>query len=158
MSTYSIKDVAKSTDRHKIYILMSMPDELPKSISFLQSENIKVLNVGKELANFINLLDDYRFLNIEVYDFTKKLLDKNKSKINGSGNDVIAIFNLGILLEPKLELNVVQLLKEFSKSSTLIIIWENQFDLNNQLNWSTQKQNVFLNFSDIPLKKLQYEI
>ena len=85
-------------------------------------------------------------------------MDKHKVKINNNGNEVVAIQNLGILLEPALELNASQLLKEFSKTAALIIIWENQSDIPNRLHWSTQQNNIFLDFADTPLKKLQYAI
>jgi hypothetical protein len=111
--------------------------------------------MGKELAEFIDGLDDYTYLNIDVYDFCKNLLEKNKVKINGYGNDVVAIYNVGILMEPILELNPVTLFKAFSKSTALIIIWENQYDIPDRLNWATQKNNYYLDFSDSPLKKLQ---
>ena len=158
MSSYSIKDISNSTDRHKLYTLMCNPDELPASISFIQSQNITAINIGKELAKYINELEDERYLNIDVYDFTRKLLEKNKLKVAGSTNDIVAIYNLGILLEPALEMNAVQLLKEFSKSSSLIIIWENQSEQPDRLNWQTQKQNYFFDFSDTQLKKMQYAI
>jgi len=154
----SIKEVATISDRYKICVLLCSPDNLLGSITFVQSENINVLNIGKELASYIDALEDYRYLNIDVYDYTKSLLDKHKSKIYDSGNEIIAIYNLGILLEPELELNTVQLLKEFSKSTALIIIWENQSEISDRLNWPTQKQNFFLDFSDTILKKLQYAI
>ena len=158
MSTYSIKEVFCSTDRYKIYALMCSSDELYDSISYIQSEKINVLNIGKELSRFIDSIDDYRYLNIEVYDHIRMLLEKHKSQINGSVNSVLAVYNLGILLEPTLELNAVQLLKEFSKSASLIIIWENQSDFPDKLNWLTQNHNIFFDFSDAPLKKLQYAI
>ncbi len=158
MSTYSIKDITQSTIRHKLYTLMYILNELPECVAYIKSQNINVINIGKELATYIDTLDDYRYLSIDVYDFTKKLLDKHKSKINGTGNDVVAIYNLGILMEPALELNAVQLFKEFSKSTSLIIIWDNQSENPERLDWPTQKQNFFLDFSDIQLKNLQYAI
>lgn len=158
MSSYSIKDILCSTDRYKIYTLMCSSDGLSNSISYIQSEKINVLNIGKELSSFIDSLDDYRYLNIEVYDHIRMLMEKHKSQINGSVNSVLAVYNLGILLEPMLELNAVQLLKEFSKSVSLIIIWENQSDFPNKLNWLTQNQNFFFDFSDAPLKNLQHAI
>jgi hypothetical protein len=117
-----------------------------------------VVNMGKELAAYIDGLADYSYLSIDVYDFAKKLLDKNKSKIEGVGNGVLAIYNLGILMEPTLELNSAQLLKEFSKSASLIIIWENQSKIQDSLNWPTQNGNVFLDFTDTHIKKLQYAV
>jgi hypothetical protein len=61
-------------------------------------------------------------------------------------------------MEPALELNAVQLFKEFSKSTSLIILWENQSELPDRLEWLTQKNNFFLDFSESQLKKLQYAI
>ena len=157
MTTYSIKDISSSSDRFKLYILMCDSSELEDKIGFLHSQHINAINIGKELANYIDSLEDYRYLNIDVYDFTKKLLDKYKSKINGTGNDIVAVYNLGILMEPALELNTVQLFKEFSKSTSLIIIWHGQSE-GNILVWSTNKNNFFLDFSESQLKKLQYAI
>ena len=137
---------------------MCSQDELEDCISWLHLQKIYAINIGRELATFIEGLDDFSYLNIDVFDYTKKLLDKHKAKINNSGNDVVAIYNLGILLEPALELNVAQLLKEFSKTAALIIIWENQSDMPDRLYWSTQQTNLFIDFTETPLKKLQYAI
>lgn len=158
MSTYPIKDISTTTDRFKLFTLMCNPNEIADKIAFVKSQNINVIDIGKELTNYIDSLEDFRYLNIDVYDFTRRLLDKQRSKINGAGNDVIAIYNLGILMEPALELNAVQLFKEFSKSTSLIIIWDNQSENPERLDWPTQKQNFFLDFSDIQLKILQHEI
>lgn len=158
MSTYLIKDILITAERYKLYTLMCNANELADKIAFVKSQNINVVNIGKELATYIDGLNDFRYLIIDVYDYTKKLLDNHKSKINSAGNDVIAIYNLGILMEPALELNAVQLFKEFSKSTSLIIIWDNQCENPDRLDWPTQKQNFFLDFSDIQLKKLQYAI
>ncbi|HEU4575735.1 MAG TPA: hypothetical protein VFS36_12095 [Chitinophagaceae bacterium] len=158
MSTYSIQDIIQSTDRYKLYTLMCSQDGLEDCISWLYAKKIHTINLGKELAAFIDSLDDFSYLNIDVFDYTKKLLDKHKTKINNPGNDVVAIHNLGILLEPALELNATQLLKEFSKTAALIIIWENQSDIPDRLHWSTQQNNIFLDFTETPLKKLQYAI
>lgn len=158
MSTYSIEDITSTSDRFKLYTLVYNANELLDKIAYLKSQNINIINIGKELATYIDGLDDFSYLNIDVYDYTKKLLDKHKSKINSMGNEVIAIYNLGILMEPALELNAVQLFKEFSKSTSLIILWDNQSDIPDRLEWTTQKHNFFLDFSESQLKKLQYAI
>ncbi|MBK8808663.1 MAG: hypothetical protein IPO21_19320 [Bacteroidales bacterium] len=158
MSTFSINDISTTADRFKLCTLMCNANELTDKIAFVKSQNINVINIGKELATYIDGLEDFSYLNIDVYDYTKKLLDKHKSKINSMGNDVLAIYNLGILMEPALKLNAVQLLKEFSKSASLIIIWDNQSDIPDRLIWPTQKNNFFLDFSESQLKNLQYAI
>ncbi len=158
MSTYSIKDISSTADRFKLYTLMCNANELEDKIVFVKSQNINVINIGNEMATYIDGLDDFSYLNIDVYDYCKKLLNKYKTKVNGSGNDAVAIYNLGILLEPALELNALQLFKEFSKSTSLIIIWDNQTDIPDRLAWPSQKNNFFLDFSESQLKKLQYAI
>jgi hypothetical protein len=158
MSTYSIEDISLTSDRFKLYTLAYNANELLDKIEYLKSQNINVINIGKEIATYIDGLNDYSYLNIEVFDYTKKLLDKHKSKINASGNDVIAVLNIGILLEPALELNTSQLFKEFSKSTSLIILWDNQSDIQDRLEWPTQKNNFFLDFSESQLKKMQHAI
>jgi hypothetical protein len=158
MTISSIKDISNTVDRHKLYILQCNLNELSASILAIQNQNIPVINMGKELAMYINTLEDYRYLNIDVYDFAKKLLDNKKTKINGLGNDIVAIYNLGILLEPTLELNAAKFLKDFSKSTAVIIIWENETEIASILNWPTQKNNFNLNFSDTQLNKLQNAI
>ena len=155
MSNYSFNHILTTTDRYKIYTLLCNPSELKDKIELVKAQNIPVINLGKELAEYIDRLDDYSYLNIDVYDYCKKLLNDFKAKINGVGNDVVAIYNIGLLMEPILELNPVTLFKEFSKSTALIIIWENQYDIPDRLNWTTQKNNYALDFSDSPLKKLQ---
>ena len=155
MSNYSFNHILTSTDRYKIYTLLCNPSELKDKIELVKAQNIHVINLGKELAEYIDRLDDYSYLNIDVYDYCKKLLNDFKAKINSVGNDVVAIYNIGLLMEPILELNPVTLFKEFSKSTALIIIWENQYDIPDRLNWTTQKNNYALDFSDSPLKKLQ---
>ena len=158
MSTYSIKDISTSVDRHKIYVLSCKPEEGASCVSLLKNKGIPTINIGRELGTFLDELNDYRYLPIDTYDFTKKILDNKKAKINSIGNEIVAIYNLGILLEPSLELNPAHLIKEFSKSAAIIIIHENEIDQPDILNWTTQKNKYSLNFSDTPLKKIQYEI
>lgn len=158
MSFYSIEDISSTSDRFKLYTLVYNDNELLDRIAYLKSQNINVINIGKELATYIDGLEDFSYLNIDVYDYTRKLLDKHKSKINNMGNDVIAIYNIGILMEPAIELNAVQLFKEFSKSTSLIILWDNQSEIPDRLEWTTQKHNFFLDFTESQLKKLQYAI
>ncbi len=157
MTTYTIKDISSTSDRFKLYTLICDSSGFEGEIGSLQSQNINAINIGKEVANYIDGLEDYRYLNIDVYDFTKKLLDKYKSKINDTGNDIVAVYNLGIFMESAIELNTVNLFKEFSKSTSLIIIWDSQFE-DDILVWPTNKHNFYLDFSESQLKKLQYAI
>jgi hypothetical protein len=158
MSKFDSENIINSTDRYKLFNLSCSNDNLKESIELLQSNGIHTINIGKELSSFIDKLEDFSYLNIDVFDFLRKTLDKYRAKIKNIGNDIVAIYNLGILLEPSLELNAVQLLKEFSKTSAIIIIWENEHVTPNRLNWPTQQNNIFLDFTETPLKTLHYAI
>lgn len=158
MNTYSIEDLVKSTDRHKLYTLLCRQEELSDCIAFLNAQKINPVNVGKELAAFINGLEDYSYMNIDVLDYIKRLLDEHKSKINKTGNDVVAIYNLGILLEPALQLNAVQLLKDFAKTVAIIIIWENGSIQSDRLQWPTQQSSRYFDFTETPLKSIDYAL
>jgi len=158
MDGYIIKDVSESTDRFKLYVLQCGETQLEKSIDCLRAQAISVVNLGKEMAIYLNTVQDHSYLSIDAYDYSKEILDKHKSKIAGKGNDIIAIYNLGILLEPALELRAVQLLQEFSKSAALIIIWENQTMVPDKLYWPSQTSGFFLDFSESKLKRLQNAI
>ena len=157
MVNYSIDNILNSTDRYKLYLISSTPTELQGKIASLEVTGVNNVNIGEQLSQYIDSLDDYRYLNIDVYDFIIKTLDKNKAKLNYSNNNILAIYNFGILLESDFKLNVVKLFNEFSKSTVLILVWENQVD-DNVLSWSTQQRNVFLDFKGTPLKQLQYVI
>jgi hypothetical protein len=74
MSIYQIKDISITTDRFKIFTLMCNPNEIADKIAFVKSQNINVINIGKELATYIDGLDDFSYLNIDVYDLHKKAI------------------------------------------------------------------------------------
>ena len=55
MSTYSIEDISSTSDRFKLYTLVYNANELPDKIAYLKSQNIYVINIGKELVEFLPL-------------------------------------------------------------------------------------------------------
>lgn len=158
MTTYTLKDISESTDRHRLFLLRCNAEKMNDAITFIKSQSIPTINIGLEVAAFIDKKGDYKYLNIDVYDFVQHILDIQRQKEDGTLSNAIAIHNLGILLEPALGLNAAGLFKEFSKSTALIIIWENQIDEPDRLIWSTQADRYFFDFADTPLKKLQYEV
>ena len=155
---YNIEEVVHSSEIHKLYYLVCPNDSIKMITQELEQTGIKLINIGKTLSCFIDHLEDSSYLNFDVFDYLIKVLDEQKAKINNTGNEAVAIYNLGILLEPAIELNATQLLKNFSKTAAIIIICENQSDIPDRIHWSTQQNNIFLDFTETTLKKLQYEI
>ncbi len=156
--TYTIEEVLNSIDHHKLFVYPCKKDNLSASIGLLESHQMSCINIGKEVATYIDNLEDVSYIGIYVYDFTKKLLENKKVNIDGAINGVVVVYNLGILLEPSLEIKATQLLKDVSKSISLIILWENLLEDTNKLKWPTQENKYALDFSDVPLKRVQYEI
>ncbi|KAA9332668.1 hypothetical protein [Adhaeribacter soli] len=158
MFSSSITDFTNSVERYKLSLMLCSPEKLEQVVSFVQSRNFSVINFGREVSQFIATLTSKKYLDIEVNDFIIKLLEDRKTKINDSINELVVIYNLGILLEPSLGLDPAKLLKEFSKTSCLVIIWENQIDNDSILHWPTQKNKYCLDFSGVQLKNLRYAI
>lgn len=156
MAIYPLNEVFDSNDHYKLFLLPFLEETKSQTVEFLESKGIKTVDVGKIVSLFIDALENYKYLNIDVVDYIQKLMDQYKSK--GKGNAVVAITNLGILLEPALEINSSKLLKEYSKSTSLIILWEHEFHGSQKLTWKTQKTKYYLDFSEINLKILQNEI
>jgi hypothetical protein len=128
------------------------------TITYLENKNVPVLNVGRELTVFIDVIKESKYLNIEVYDFVKRLFETRATIVKDTRIPVLAIYNLGILLEPKLELNATKLIAEVAKSNSLIVIWENGIGYTDLLHFNTQQNKYFFDFSEVKLKRLQHEI
>jgi hypothetical protein len=158
MCFYSLDSVFQSVERHKLFVVFCSHNELALYIDWLKAQEIHSINMGIELSMFINGLFDAQHLDILVSDYVKKLLDQYKTKIKIAGNEVVAVYNLGILFEPSLELNATKLLKDFSKTASLIIIWENQFETPIRLHWPSQSDHIFFDFTETTLKKLHNAI
>lgn len=153
-----INDAVTNTDRNRLFIIYCDPKSLLDCKNNIQNYNINCINIGHEIARFANETVDFRFISDDICDHLKLTLTSNLRKINNIGNDIVAVYNIGILFEPTFELNPTYLFKEFSKTSALIIIWENQSDLPDRLHWPTQQKNIFLDFKHVTLKKMHYAI
>ena len=156
MKTDLLTELRFPTSRHRLFLLICKPNKVQECIDFLSANNINSLNVGLELSKFIDIIDDYSYLTIELIDYFKKLLDSTKSCIDKS-NNIIAIYNFGILLEDTLELDASLLFKDFSKTNTLIIMCEFGEMNNEKLYWSNNKNN-YIDLTNTNIKILEYEI
>jgi len=158
MSNLNIHQYLCSTDRHQVIVIICHTQDMGKCITQLQSEGVQVLNIGKEMAGFISELKDHRYLNIECYDFVRNLLDIHKTKITGAEYEMVAVYNLGILLEPELDINASQLISDFSKSAALVIVWENSLDMPDILTWKTQQKKYYIDLCNIRPKTISYAV
>jgi hypothetical protein len=65
---------------------------------------------------------------------------------------------VGILFEPALELNASQLLKEYSKNTVVILLWTSPVRRLDYLGWPASDLETTFDFSETPLKLLNYAL
>ena len=81
------------------------------------------------------------------------------NKVIPSKHKVVAIYNLGILLEPALSLNASNLIKDISKNVAIVILWDHHSS-DGLLHWGIQQEQYHLNLSDIYIAegRAEYEV
>jgi len=158
MEQYSLSDCGTTSDRYKLFLMPCKTNEMGNCIAQLYANGINAVNVGRQLAEFVSNHKDPDFLDHDIIDYFTKLLDTHKSKTGQHPNYIVAAYNLGILLEPSLNINAPQILKECSRSQSLIILWENEHTNNGYLFWSEPENNITLDFTDIKIKTIRHEI
>lgn len=143
--------------RQKIYILNYLEDNLSCVKDCLISHKIKTTDIGLELASF--LADKYgkKHLDIIVTDYIEKIIDKNAEKLQGQNHKIVAIENIGILLEPSLKLDAEKLLADISKNTHLFVLWSGESDGQGLLYWSNQKEKFNFNFTQYQPLIINYE-
>ena len=144
------------TKRYKIYILQSLHDNLDSSKNFLTSFDINTINVGKELSEKLSKVNVNRHLGILVSEFIPRLVEQNASRIPGLNHKIVALENMGILLEPMFDLNPEKLLAEISKNVHLLFLWLDRFSEAGLLSWTNHKDIFKFNLTPYEPKTIIY--
>lgn len=152
--TFDIKNQLTKVERHNLYLIKCPASDLLQVIQQINMEGLATLNMGKEMAELLKEGIQSKFLNLDAEEKLHHLLEQSGAEIKKDRPRVVAIYNLGILFEPVLKMNVSKILKELSKTISIIIIWENLVDFPGTLHWSEQKDKYYLDFEDVNLKQL----
>jgi hypothetical protein len=147
------------TKRFKLFWVNCQNNDIEKIVAEAATLSIPTLNIGKEIAEFLKNKTDNKFLSLEAEEELKKLIIDN-SKPMKSGNPAIAIYNLGVLLEPTLKIDGPKILKELSKDISIIILWDALTTDSAYFYWIKEKDEYGFNFSDANINKitLQHEV
>ncbi len=147
------------TCRHNLVLVKCDSDSLKDYINQLNSIGVNTVNIGRELAEKIKTLESLKFLTIESQEYLHELIEKQAVHFVPGKLKVVAIYNIGILLEPTLSLNATNLIKEFSKNVTIIVLWDHIND-DGLLHWGVQQEKYHLNLSDIYIAEgsAEYEV
>lgn len=155
MNKANLLDILTAVDRHKIFVLLVQDNVAASSIRWLSEHDVQQVNIGVSLSSYLRELKNHEYLHIEAYEFVRNLLDKEKRRISEGKNEVVSVYNFGILLEPFLQINAVQLFKDFSKTSALLLLWEHGVSANGVLSWPSQQEEFHFDFSDLQLKYIE---
>ena len=103
------------------------------------------INVGNLLSQDINIAD--KKIIFKINQLLDDIIVKNKTQHKEFG-EIIAIENIGLLLEPELKFNVEKFLSDYSQNNTLILKWEGEIDTN-QLYFLTKNDNHKIDLNNI---------
>lgn len=147
------------TGRHNLILRRCDPNDLNVAIEEFKAAGINVLNIGSELSKKLKTLETAKFLTLEAQEYLHELLEKQARHVVPGKPRVVALYNLGILLEPVLKLNAANLLKEISKNIAIVILWDYLVS-EGLLHWGIQQEQYHLNLSDIYIAEgsAEYEV
>jgi len=152
---YNIDD----TGRHNLILVRCKPESLNSTLDKLKGAGVNVINIGRELSEKLKTIESVKFLTIESQEYLYKLIENEARQVVPGKPKVVAIYNLGILLEPALSLNAANLLKEISKNVAIVILWDH-ISSDGILHWGSQQDRYHLNLSDIYIAEgsVEYEV
>ncbi len=114
------------------------------------------INVGLLLSQFIQQKAESKYIGLEIEEHFRKIIHE-KSVFDHTGIRGIILYNIGILLEPDLELNPEKILMDVSKEIAIIISWPYKVEQNKRLIWESYSNSMMLDFPDFAIKKLELE-
>jgi hypothetical protein len=152
-------NILEDLGRHNLVVVRCDANSLNNTIERLNEAGVNSVNVGKELSEKLTAVESTRFLTIESQEYLHEMIDNQTREIVPGKLKVVAIYNIGILLDPALSLNAANLLKEISKYVAIIILWDH-ISSEGLLHWGIQQEQYYLNLSDIYIagRSAEYEI
>lgn len=145
-----MKDLFKksfsASNRYNLFIIKCTQNQIPDLIKELKE--IETLSLGKELS--IQIFNNQsKHLTIQVQEYLNQLIEENAREVFKGKTKIIAIYNIGILFEPAIQLNTEKILTELSKMYGIILLWDSEIDDGPVLHWGKQKENYKIDLSDI---------
>ncbi len=145
--------------RFKLYIVRSPDSSFSSERNYLESEGIRVLNLGEELSKEIQGMASREHLEIKALKIVEDLTSLH-STIAINGTRIVAITNFGILLEPDLGLNAGQILTDLSKRFVVLLLWSGMYGNDGTLFWNAESDEVFIDVrrASPQILDLNYEV
>lgn len=131
MEVEMLKQYCRETMRHRLYFTQS------------EVQGMCCVDVGIELSKEIANILTHRQLPMVAEERLDRIVEKHTERVDGIG-EIVALANIGILLEPALKINVQSKFDSYARSRSVIIqmrgsiIKDNRFYLagSNDRKWS----------------------
>lgn len=132
--------------RHKLFWYKpTQSDDLP-AIPY------PLINVGKDVAQFISGRTTGKHIGLDVEEYFKRLISEQAQEHWGAKG--VALDNIGILLEPDLSLNVEKILMDLSREYVVIIVWTYGVENSRRLVWDDTIKGS-LEFPEQTIRRLE---
>ena len=147
------------SNRHNIVILHCPVTLMETASAKLREEGLDIIDCGVCLAEKCKTSGANKYLSIELQEYLQEVIGSKAKTIIEGKPKVIGLKNLGILLEPSLELDALAILEKLSQNIALLILWENQILHPVRLHWGVNEEQYNLDFTNITLTKVYaYEV
>jgi hypothetical protein len=141
------------SDRYNIFLIEQRNRSIKEIEGNLIKDGVKVINLGKEFAYKLKSLNTTKYIIVDAPILLRKLFDEHNIISEKCKKPAIAIYNLGILLEPTLALAAESILGNLSYDKVIIIIWNHLIKNRNILYWSDKTYTSYhFDFSEYNLK------
>lgn len=153
-----INNINIISTRNKLSLVLIKPEMNVHFLNELEKSGYNYLDVGFEIAKFITLASDKKYLSVDVQDHFYKLIKEYSFSNATISSPTIILSNIGILFEADLQLNVTLIISNLSKSFHVVLAWNGLEKHQSLLTWPNNETKFSLNFSQIPINLYDYEI
>jgi hypothetical protein len=141
--------------RHKLYWIDYSDPHKSFVDAKLNEHKLQILNLGYEFATFITDKEEGQ-VRIMATDYLTEVLENYLNLDDSSKLQFVIINNFGIMLENFLDIDVEKFMKDFSKNTGVVLLWEGTVKGNQHFTWPGS-DDYSLNFKDTNIQKIELE-
>ena len=143
-------------NKHNRYKLQWVDYSDPKK-SFvdnkLQEGNLNVLDLGHEFASFIKEKEEGQ-VRVMAIDYLSEVMERKLNQDETSKMQFVILKNIGIMLESFLNIDAERFLKDFSRNTGLVLLWEGLVRGNCHFFWPNSEK-YSMKFEDTSIQKIE---
>ena len=143
------------SERYSLVYLLCDSVTRHQQVEALERLGIPSLNVGYELSRKLETSRNHKFIALLVAQYFQGLMEQSIVPTSFGKKRIVALYNLGILFEPMLQLKPDSILQEFAKTATVIILWEDVVDDTGMMHFGENSANLLLDFSNSGLRQVE---